>query len=358
MSEDAFTQVFGSAIERKTASSGNVDYSEPIVLSENSKTRVVAVPFYIPHSDHTELSLKIQTLSKAQPPLQWVEKEEKRVTLNSVATAKLAAELPKMVAVSQEDSAGDYVAIRMREGFADLANIDPDTAVSALIEALSQKEIASHLHGVELGEELTKALRYSVRLSEMKSAMAELRHLLDSGESQERHYQKWCEDHPWAFGNQFVVNDEIRNITIQDQVDILMPRLLAGFRDIVELKRPDKDVLLYDESHRNYYFSSEVSKAIGQCHRYLDVFSEVARKGLLGNEHIVAYHPEATIVIGRSFSWSEDEKKALHGLNSRMSSIRIITYDHLLAQGESLVDYLSNSVSLDSGENDEDDIPF
>ena len=70
------------------------------------------------------------------------------------------------------------------------------------------------------------------------------------------------------------------------------------------------------------------------------------------------HYSPATIVIGRSFGWSEDETKALHGLNSRMSSIRIITYDHLLAQGESLVDYLSSSVSLDSGENDEDDIPF
>lgn len=344
-----------NAIERKTAASGRVDYSEPITLSESTKTRVLAIPFYIRHSDHSELSIKIQTMKKAAPPFEWTESEEKSVTLNGTATAKLAAELPKITAVANEESAGDYAVVRMKEGFAELVNLDPEIAVSALVSALSQKEIAEHLNGVELGEELTRALRYSVRLGEMKSAMSELRLLLESGEAQERYYQKWCEDHPWAFGNQFIVNDDIRSISTQDQVDLLVPRLLAGYRDIIELKRPDKDVLLYDEKHRDYYFSSDVSKAIGQCHRYLDVFQEVAHKGLLGNEHIIAYHPEATIVIGRMKDWDEAKVKALHGLNSRLSGIRIITYDHLLAQGESLIDYLSNQ---ETNTDTSDEIPF
>ena len=209
------------------------------------------------------------------------------------------------------------------------------------------------MNGAELGPELAKALRHSVRLTEMKQAMLELRTLLESGQNQERFYQEWCESHPWAFGNQFVVNDTIRNISIQDQVDLLMPRIMAGFRDIIELKRPDVEVLNYDATHRDYYFSSEVSKAIGQCHRYLDVFAEEAGKGLRGNPEIIAYHPEATIVIGRMADWGDEKAKALHGLNSRLSGIRVITYDHLLAQGESLIDYLS----AEPGAREETDFP-
>lgn len=52
------------------AASGNVDYGNPIVLHETSKTRVDLVPFYISHSDHTSLSLKIVTYQKAQP-IEW-----------------------------------------------------------------------------------------------------------------------------------------------------------------------------------------------------------------------------------------------------------------------------------------------
>lgn len=53
---------------RQQAANGNVEYGNTIVLHESSKTRVDLVPFYIPHSDHTGLSLKIVTYRKAEPP--------------------------------------------------------------------------------------------------------------------------------------------------------------------------------------------------------------------------------------------------------------------------------------------------
>jgi hypothetical protein len=99
-------------------------------------------------------------------------------------------------------------------------------------------------------------------------------------------------------------------------------------------------VLYFDEPHRNFYFSAEVSKAIGQCHRYLDVLHDVAAKGLRDHPEIVAYHPRAIIVIGRSCQWNEERLRALHGLNRRLSGLTVMTYDHLLAQGERLVEML------------------
>lgn len=327
---------------RKEAQSGQIEYCTPFILSENSKTRITAIPFFVQHSDHSELALKIQTTRKANPPESWLRIEEKTISLNSDATRILANELPKLAMIAKEDSSGDYIVIKASDGTANLDELDPSEVTDALLSVLGQDSIAAHLQGKSLGSKLVEAIKYSVRLEEMKIAMAELREHLKSDNNLESTYQAWCEKHPWAFGNQFIVNDKIRNITIQDSVDILMPRIIAGYRDIVELKRPDKEVLNYDETHKDYYFSAEVSKAIGQCHRYLDVFGQVAAKGLLGNEQIVAYHPEATIVIGRSLDWDNTKIKALHGLNSRLSGISIITYDHLLAQGENLVDYLSN----------------
>lgn len=341
-----------SIVTRKESSRSNVEYTDPIVLSENSKSKVTLIGWYIHHSDHVELKAKIQTFNK--PEFGWIEVETKSISLSGEATSRLAAELPKMIALRNESSPGDYLTIRLADGDANLDQLDPQKVVAGILSVLESDNISRYLNGAELGPELAKALRYSVRLSEMKEAMLELRNLLDTGVTQERYYQNWCEDHPWAFGNQFVVNDEIRNISTQDQVDILVPRLMAGYRDIIELKRPDKDILLYDADHRDYYFSSDASKAIGQCHRYMDVFSEEALHGLRGFESIVAYHPEATIVMGRMNDWCEDKNKALHGLNARLSGIRIITYDHLLAQGESLINYLSNI----ENEEEELEVPF
>lgn len=120
-----------------------------------------------------------------------------------------------------------------------------------------------------------------------------------------------------------------------------MPTVISGYRDIVELKRPDVPVLLYDTAHRNFYLSADVSKAIGQCHRYLDVLQEVAAVGLRDHPEVVAYHPRAIIVVGRSAGWSAEKLRALHGLNSRLSGVTVMTYDQLLAQGERLVEILS-----------------
>ncbi len=144
----------------------------------------------------------------------------------------------------------------------------------------------------------------------------------------------------------------------------MLPGVIAGYRDIVELKRPDMSVLFNDEAHKNFYFSADVSKAIGQCHRYLDVLHEAAAKGLRDHPEIVAYHPRAIVVIGRSRDWKEDRLRALHGLNRRLSGITVMTYDHLLAQGERLLEILGPTAEslVDSSAPDfaplDEDVPF
>ncbi len=198
-------------------------------------------------------------------------------------------------------------------------------------------------------------------MSEMRSAVNDLRTALNEGNNAEVTYQCWSEKHSWAFGNAYVVRDEVREISPGDQLDLLLPNVIAGYRDLIELKRPDMEVLRWDEKHKNYYLSAEVSKAIGQCHRYLDVLHEEAAKGLRDHPEIVAYHPRATIVIGRSIGWAENQLRALHGLNRSLSGLTIMTYDHLLAQGERLLStfnapdsIFSESPSVDS----DDDLPF
>jgi hypothetical protein len=73
----------------------------------------------------------------------------------------------------------------------------------------------------------------------------------------------------------------------------------------------------------------------------------------------------AKIVIGRSNEWDDDQTKALHGLNQRLRSIKIMTYDHLLAQSEAmlqLVDSPSTAASVsfdhDFSQDFDDEIAF
>lgn len=213
----------------------------------------------------------------------------------------------------------------MAEGTAQLGEHDPAAVAAALTRVLSQNEIVRHLGETELSVALIRAFRGAIRLKEMRAAVAQLRQHLEAGEANEEIYQKWCEAHSWAFGNAYVMRDSVRDISTGDRLDLLLPTVITGYRDIVELKRPDMDVLRYDATHRNYYFSSDVSKAIGQCHRYLDVLHEVAAKGLRDHPEVVAYHPRAIIVIGRSCDWQPNQLHALHGLNGRLSGVTVVT---------------------------------
>jgi len=84
-------------------------------------------------------------------------------------------------------------------------------------------------------------------------------------------------EHLRGGGHAYVMRDEVRRLDAQNIVDLLLTDL-AGFRDVVELKRPDARVLRADPSHGSYFFSSDASRAIGQAHKYMDVWSATNRR--------------------------------------------------------------------------------
>ncbi|QEY31190.1 DUF4263 domain-containing protein [Synechococcus sp. RSCCF101] len=341
-------------ISRREASSGNLSYGDQVVHHECRSSRIVFVPFFIQHSDHQEMTVKIQTYRKGKPPVEWILREEKSVSLQEAAARRLLPALTSHLQIANRED-GNYIVVRVDEGVADLGEYDPEYLAGALATVLGSKDVVSHIGTCDQSDELVSALKGAIRLREMQSAVMALRGYLEQEENSEATYQRWIEQHPWALGNAYVVSPEdVRAISPHDQLDMMLSNVIAGYRDIAELKRLDMAVLIRDESHRSYYFSSEVSKAIGQCHRYMDVLHSVAEQGMRDHPEIVAYHPRATIVICRSVSWSTEEHKALHGLNSRLSGIRIMTYDHLLAQGERLLSVVSHSEAASEQPEQED----
>jgi hypothetical protein len=231
-----------------------------VIIRDSSRSRVQFVPFFVRRSDGTELALKIITYKKSPPPSDWVLVEEKSVSLNELEGRQLLSALREHLAVAESDQDGHYILIRVDEGTASLGDNDPAAVAAALAKVLSQDEIVRHIAATELTDSLINAFRGAIRLKEMRSAVGELRQLLDTYEATEERYQAWCREHSWAFGNAYVMSDEVRDISTGDSIDLLLPTVISGYRDIVELKRPDREVLLYDGAHRNFYFSADVSR--------------------------------------------------------------------------------------------------
>lgn len=223
----------------------------------------------------------------------------------------------------------------LRAAFDRLASDGQLAFLKVAAELLQNPNLLHRLAARESGQ-LTMLVGTALRAFDLRVAVDELVTLLGDGAVHERVYQDWCDRHSWAFGNAHVLRDDVRRLDSENIVDMLLPDLV-GHRDIVELKRPDEDVLCWDRSHRTFYFSAPTSKAIGQVHKYIDKLHDVAREGLAGYPHIVAYHPHARIVIGRSHDWSDEKTRALRGLNDRLHGVAIMTYDHLLAQAQQVL---------------------
>ncbi len=230
----------------------------------------------------------------------------------------------------------------MQEAFSALSLDERSDFLEVVTQLLGDRAVVGQLRDPRLRDRLSSALRSALRTADLHAAAEDLERTLDAGEVREDVFQDWCERHAWAFGHAYVMRDTVRRLDPRNVVDILLADL-AGFRHVVELKRPDAPVLRADPSHGSYYFSSAASRAIGQVHKYLDLLQDTTSRALVAHPLLVAYHPHATIVMGRSRNWSDDETRALHGLNARLHNIRVMTYDHLHAQAKQLLHLVGDS---------------
>jgi hypothetical protein len=270
--------------------------------------------------------------------MSWDHDAPRSFTLSAPTVENFKVAIAKFQGLLGQESDARYIAIPVgSSGNLDIGSVGTKAAVQALFDALSTDGIRGQLDLGQLDKEVASALSGRVRISELQNGVLQLRTMLDSGVTKESEYQKWFDQHYWAFGNAYIAKDDVRAISQSDNVDMLLEQTASGMRDIIELKRPDMPVLQFDKDHRNYYFSAHVSSAIGQCHRYLEVFSDNAKHGLLDASHIVSHYPEAIIVIGRSHDWDDKKQKELRGLNSRLSGIKVMTFDHMLAQAEAMI---------------------
>jgi hypothetical protein len=111
-------------------------------------------------------------------------------------------------------------------------------------------------------------------------------------------------------------------------IDILIPRL-TGYRDVIELKRPDAQPLIEDRERGTWYWSSPAARAISQTLRCTEKLALAARNGLDDHPEILAYHPLGTIVMGRSETWPIEQRRWFVKLNATLHGVDIMTYDDL-----------------------------
>lgn len=132
--------------------------------------------------------------------------------------------------------------------------------------------------------------------------------------------------------------------------------------DIIEIKTHLKNILVWDSSHNNFAFSSEMSKAIIQTINYMDAISDGKikkskdKKDLLDFLNIDEnlYRPKGVIIISSKNKISknqnrltEDQKKRLEKdftkLRNSIHNIQIFTFDEILSIAERYTENINSN---------------
>lgn len=320
---------------------------------QNTRRKIELRPYWYKNSkDQERLTLSIDVSLKENGDRDWKKSKEKSFSLSAEAVEVFYQEISKFLKLVGKETSQDFVVAEV-SNVESLKSYSPSSLLNAVGKLLNTENEQFKTFDVE--HDLVPALQNHLRFNSLSHAIKELTKLIDDPNTSETPLQRWLEDNFWVFGNSYVAREEIRSVSPNDNVDMLLKKTANGLRDIVEVKTAKPRVLIDDKGRNQLNFSSDVSAAIGQCARYLEVFSDQAGRGLLDHDHIVARQPKAIIIIGRSENWGNREHKALHRLNSRLYGIQVKTYDEIILEAQCLL----NSIRTSSPDNLEiDEIPF
>lgn len=326
-------------IERKKTANENFDKSLPIEIHRSKVKVVTLILGAIKHN--TGQKRMTATIGQFDPRL--AHDDGTRIHFDEDDLELLAEVLRRAVPVMTADEPGSYLVTHVEK----TGDVKP-AAVSALVSALSGNSAIFEALAAD-GDlaKLEESLSHLGRLATLKQAIVDLEEAVARKEQGETFYQRWCEKNSWAFGMTYLSADDIHQISRKDKVDLLLPRLFGGYRDLVELKTPSAKVL---ENVRHFYaLSKQAAEAVGQALHYMSRLQQVAHyaSGLQDAYHVRAHRPRAIVVIGSSADWNQEMRQCWHAHNAALTDVQLWTFEELIACGKRAISVLSADVPVE-----------
>lgn len=175
-----------------------------------------------------------------------------------------------------------------------------------------------------------------VQLIYLKNLIAEFEGELDGGHD-ENWWQVYFEKNILFFQESYIrylskVNIVVAATRFPDFAVITSDDYL----DILDIKRPDTQLLREDASRHNFYWSPEIAKAISQVENYIDDVTKNADaiRSALRDQHGIDLRiikPRGIVIAGRTSEFAGNTKRAddFRRLNGGLKNVQIIPYDDL-----------------------------
>jgi hypothetical protein len=267
--------------------------------------------------------------------------EDNNSELRSAVASFLSTKFPKDIKISTDDfdeyKAGEIAALLRRKKVAQKLNEEDLESLNSFFPKIFEGSLKGKKRGVKAGRAAliknTKTVTDKIFLDEV---IKEFETNLAKKTLSENDWQKFLSDKVFRFLANYVTTIEKQNVSVSVSYPDFVLVDVYGFVDVFEIKKRDTPLLSLDEDHDNYYWKSDVSKAIAQIENYTeeivrnsdDYIRAVKRKKSID---IQVVRPRGYIIAGTSKQFANKKEAAdFRKLGSSLKNINFILYDELL----------------------------
>ena len=167
--------------------------------------------------------------------------------------------------------------------------------------------------------------------------------------SSEHVWQRFLRDHILTLLNVYAFVIEKENVDLAGKFPDFMLIDAYGYVDIYEIKKPQTPLLRYDQGRSNYFWDTEVSKAIIQAEKYISSIErhrfELENKLRKSASQARIVRPSSFIIAGRrSELKTEEMQEDFRVLNDSLKNVDVICFDDLLDNLTALQQRLATEV--------------
>jgi len=169
-------------------------------------------------------------------------------------------------------------------------------------------------------------------ISDLDVPLNELEKMLTDKEKNESKYQEWFEKYPWVLGLEYKLIQSHVILDDKNIPDFSGVRCHDDFRDVIEIKQPFLTLFRRDGG-----FTKDFNDSLHQIQDYL-LFTNENRGYLDTSKGLKFENPHGLLIIG--YNLNSDQRKILRNQEKQISSIKILTYNDLIAYGRNTIDFL------------------
>lgn len=267
--------------------------------------------------------------------------EDSNNELRGAVASFLSTKFPKEVKISTDDfdeyKGGEVAALLRRKKVAQKLNEEDLESLNNFFPKIFEGSLKGKKGTIKAGRATliknTKATTDKIFLDEV---IKEFEVNLAKKTISENDWQKLLSEKVFRFLSNYVTSIEKQNISISVSYPDFVLVDVYGFVDVFEIKKNNTPLLSLDEDHDNYYWKTDVSKAIAQIENYIEeiirnsddyIRAVKKKKGI----DIQVVRPRGYIIAGTSKQFSnKKEASDFRKLGSSLKNINFILYDELL----------------------------